>query len=108
MNAPYEASDIQELIDALDPDSRTLFAEATLGRDATDFLKSELGRYMVGCAQQEYSDAMQKLKVTAPWRRRRINELQNQIWRAESFVTWLRDLVLQGKAAEVSLDEREE
>lgn len=103
-----ESAELQELIERLDPASRTFFAEAALGRDAREFFESNIGRYMVGCAQQEYADAMSKLKRVAWWRRRRIVELQNQAWRAESFMVWLRDLVIKGKAAELALEDGEE
>ena len=103
-----ESAALQELIDRLDPESRTFFVEAGLGRDAREFLDSTIGRYMLGCAQQEYADAMLKLKTVAWWRRRKIIEFQNQAWRAESFMTWLRDLVIKGKAAELALEEGEE
>lgn len=103
-----ESAALQDLIDKLDPESRTFFGEAALGRDAQEFFESNVGRYMVGCAQQEYAEAMLKLKTVAWWRRRRIIELQNKAWRAESLLTWLRDLVLKGKAAELAMEEGEE
>jgi hypothetical protein len=49
-----------------------------------------------------------KLKTVAWWRRRKIVELQNKAWRAESFMVWLRDLIIKGKAAELALEEGEE
>lgn len=100
-----ESAALQELIDRLDPTSRTFLAEATLGTDALDFVTSDLGQYMIGCAKQDAEDAHQKLKNTAPWRRRRIQQLQNDIKCAEQFVLYLRDLVIRGKAAEIALDE---
>ena len=103
-----EAEEFQKLIAALDPESRTMFAEAALGRDAQEFFASDIGRYLVGCAQQEYSAAMAKLKRVAWWRRRRIRQLQNEAWRAEQFMVWLRDLIVQGKAAESALEQRDE
>jgi hypothetical protein len=103
-----ESAALQELIDRLDPESRTFFAEAALGLDAREFISSNIGRYLVGCAQQEYADAMAKLKRVGWWRRNRIIELQNQAWRAESFMVWLRDLVIKGKAAELALEDGEE
>jgi hypothetical protein len=108
MDERNEARDIEEQIAALGPAERTAFAEAAMGRDALDFLKTDLGRYLVGCAKQEAEDATHELKTVWPWRKRRITELQNRIWRAESFSGWLADLILQGKAAEMQLDEREE
>ena len=103
-----EREELQNMLDELDPESRTLFVEAALGREAVEFFQSDIGRYMVGCAQQEYAVASAKLKKVAWWRKRRIQELQNEIWRAEQFMVWLRDLIIRGKASEMSLEEREE
>lgn len=103
-----EQAEFRQFLAELDPQSVTLFAEAALGRDARDFFKSDIGRYLIGCAQQEYAEAMANLKRVAWWRRRRIQQLQNEAWRAEQFMVWLRDLIVQGKAAEVALEEREE
>lgn len=103
-----EGAEVQRIIRELDPDSRGLFAEAALGRDAAEFFRSPIGRYLVGCAQQEHVDALNKLKTVAWWRTRRIKQLQNEAWRAEQFMVWLRDLIVQGKAAEMALEEREE
>lgn len=103
-----ERQELQDLLTSLDPESRTFFIEATIGREANEFFSSDIGRYMVGCAQQEYAEASAKLKVCAWYRRRRIIELQNKIWRAEKFMVWLRDLIIRGKASELALQEREE
>lgn len=103
-----ESAALQELIAKLDPDSRTFFAEAALGRDAQEFIGTDLGRYLVGCAQQEYAEAMVKLKTVSWWNVWKVTELQNKAWRAESFLVWLRDLVIKGKAAELALQEGEE
>lgn len=86
---------------------QTLLAEAVLGKDAEEFLRSDLGRYLVGRARMEGRDAMEKLKNTSPWRRRRIQQLQNEIHRAESFEAWLIELVSSGKAAEAALEDQE-
>ena len=103
-----DAQAFQELLDSLDPDTYGLFAEADMGREAQEFLASPVGRYLFGCAQEEYRDATTKLKRTAFWRFRRIQQLQNEIWRAEQFMLWLRDLIVKGKAAEQALAGREE
>lgn len=101
-------AEVQRIIRELDPESRGLFAEAALGRDAIEFFRSDIGRYLIGCAQHEHVTALAKLKRVAWWRRRRIQQLQNEAWRAEQFMVWLRDLIVQGKAAEMALEEREE
>ena len=105
MDAPNQ--DVQELIETLDPTAKVLFAEAVLGRDVHDFLTSELGRYIIGCAEQEYRDAVLKLETVPAWRWRRVRELQNQMWRAKSLLAWLRDLLTAGASAEHVLDDME-
>ena len=82
-----------------------LFAEAMVGRDAEEFIESSIGRYLIGCAEQEAQDALEQLKRVYPWRRRKITELQNKIWRAESIQSWLAELVIKGKQAIQQLDD---
>ena len=85
--------------------NEALYAEAVLGRDAEEFLSSDMGRYLIGRAQLEAQEAMEQLKKVSTWRRRRIQELQNKIWRAESIEAWLVELVSSGKAAEAALED---
>lgn len=80
-------------------------AEAILGRDAEDFVRSELGQYILARAKREKQEAQDKLNKTFPWRRRRIQELQNEIWRAESLEAWICELIMDGRNAEKVLDE---
>ena len=80
-------------------------AQAILGRDAEDFIKSELGRYLIGCADQEKKDALVQLARVSPWRRNRIRDLQARVWRAESFLSWLAELIKVGRQAESVLTE---
>jgi hypothetical protein len=83
-----------------------LMAEAVLGRDAQEFLSTDLGRYIVGRAAQEKAEAQEKLSRVSPWRRNRIRQLQNEVWRAESVVGWLAELVNSGQQAEAALEEQ--
>ena len=85
--------------------SEELYAEAVLGQDAEEFIQSEIGRYIIGCAEQEAQEAILQLKTVYPWRRRKITELQNRIYRAESIQSWLGELVIIGKQALQQLDE---
>lgn len=82
-----------------------LYAEAIVGKDAEDFANSDIGKYIIGCAEMEANEAMDKLKTVFPWRRRRIQELQNQIWRAESLQSWLAELIIKGRQAQQQLEE---
>ena len=105
MDTPDE--DLQELLSSHDPTTRTLVAEVDLGHQARDFMRSELGRHLVGCLQQEVILAQEELNKVLFWRVFRIKELQNQIWRAQFMLNWLRDLILSGKSADGALQESE-
>lgn len=82
-----------------------LFAEAMIGKDAEEFLASDIGRYVLGRAEQEESDAVEMLARVSPWRRSRITQLQNEIWRARAFKGWLAELVITGHQALSQLEE---
>ena len=100
-------SELQEQLDALDPTTRTLVAEVDLGAQAREFLASDLGRHLVGCLHQELLEAQESYNTVAFWRWRRIIQLQNRIWRAKFMLSWLRDLLLAGKAAESAIADTE-
>ncbi len=85
--------------------SQELYATAIMGKDAEEFIQSQIGQYLIGCAEQEIVEAADQLKRVHPWRTRRIRELQNQVWRAESFQSWLAELVVNGKQALQTLEE---
>lgn len=86
-------------------DNETLLAEAMLGKDAAEFLATDLGRYLIGCAQAEINEAQELLSNVSPWRRNRIRQLQNQIWRAKSVTRWLAEVISAGRSAEAVLQE---
>lgn len=86
------------------PEEEVLLAEAMLGRDAEDFINSDIGRYLLGRAEQEAAEAAELLAKVSPWRRNRIRQLQNEIWRAQSIKGWLAEMVTGGKAAFHALD----
>lgn len=87
-------------------DEQTLIAEAILGRDAQEFLASDIGRYLLGRAAQEEREALEGLAVVKWWRRRRIIELQARIHRARSVRSWLAEIITDGRQAESVLEEQ--
>jgi hypothetical protein len=88
--------------------TRTLQAEAVLGKDAEEFLASDLGRVMLARAVEEEREALDALAVISPWRRRRITQLQAQLWRARSFKEWLTEVVITGQQALQQLEQQSE
>lgn len=82
-----------------------LFAEAAFGRDVQDFMESEIGRLIVGRAEQEAAIAIELLKKASPNDSVEITRLQNQIFVAESIKGWLAQAVSDGLQAERVLTE---
>ena len=100
--------EIQQILASMDPEARAHFAEAALGKDAEELVGSDIGQYLVGVAQQEVREAYEELKKVSPWRVLKVQELQNRIWKAETFVTELRALILNGRTAARKLEEVED
>jgi hypothetical protein len=86
--------------------NKTLLEQGALGAEAQDFLDSPLGRLVLTQARMEAVEALSKLRTVLPFRRRKIQELQNAVWRAEAFEGWLRGAIATGKQALVEYDRR--
>ena len=82
-----------------------LLESAIFGKRVEDFLSSDLGKYLVHRAEEEAANSVENLKRVLPWRRRRIQELQNRIWMAESFQQWLADAVMDGMQSTQLIEE---
>lgn len=80
-------------------------AEAELGEAARRFLESDMGRLIAGRAGAEADEAFIKLKDIDPEDSETIRKLQNDIWRAESVITWIAETIERGNSA---IDEFEE
>lgn len=91
----------------LDSDSPTVKA-AVFGQQVSDFVDSPVGKYLIEKADEERDKALNALKNVASWRRKRIQSLQNDIWRAESVQHWLLEAIFTGKAALQKLESDEE
>jgi len=87
---------------------RELLAEAILGKDAEEFLVSDIGRYLVARAEEEERDALDALSRVSSWRRGRIVDLQMKVWRAQSFKGWLGEMIVVGQQALQQLEAKEE
>jgi hypothetical protein len=57
---------------------------------------------------EEEREALDALAVISPWRRRRITQLQAQLWRARSFKEWLTEIVITGQQALQQLEQQSE
>lgn len=86
-------------------DKDELFATAILGKDAETFLKSDLGRTILGMAEQDAQEATEKLKTMFPWPARRVLKVQADIARAESLKQYITELYVRGQQALQQLEE---
>jgi hypothetical protein len=77
--------------------------EAALGLQVEHFLAGEIGKYLVGRAEAEVDAAVQALKTVKPTDAERIQELQNEIFRAESVQYWLAEAIQAGLNAQQEL-----
>ena len=106
LNNPEELDAINDIL--VDGDDSVMLAEIHLGEDAAEFIKSDLGRYIVGRANQEIRIALGELKRVYWWRRNRICFLQNKIARAENTKMWLVECLNAGQIALQTLEAREQ
>jgi hypothetical protein len=92
---------------SLDPNDPTVRA-AVFGEQVKLFLDSDIGTYLVGQAKHQVEANIDKLKSVAWWRKRRIQQLQNDIRTAENFATWLGDAYFAGLQATKYLEGKDD
>ena len=85
---------------------RQLIETAVLGRQVEDWLKTDIGQYLLARAEERGRIATEKLKVAHVWRKNHIRALQAEIWKCESFREWLNDAMTEGKLALDELEDR--
>lgn len=88
----------------IDPESPDL-RRAVFGRQVEMFLESDIGVYLVQCAQTEINEATEKLVRVDPEDPKAIRDLQHKIRVAESVVGWLADAVRSGTQAREAIEE---
>lgn len=87
------------------------YATALLGKEHEDFLHSPVGRYVIGCANQDVKELEAKIAEIRPntrWRRRRIDDLRHERKARLLAIQWLCQAVLDGKDAIRELEQPDE
>jgi len=87
---------------------KTLYAEAILGKDADDFFRSDIGKYVLAESEQRVKSATQELIIATADDPERIRNLQQEIHCAEGAVKWLNEMILAGKQAMQQLENIED
>jgi hypothetical protein len=83
-----------------------LMETAILGEQADLFIKSDVGQYLLARSEEKSRICYEALKKVSPWRTRRIRDLQNEIWKCESFHLWLRQAITEGHSAREEILDR--
>ena len=76
-----------------------LIAAAELGEEARNFLESDLGKCLLGMAQQEVALAQEALERVDPADTEAVRKLQNQAMLGRQFEQWLLELLDKGESA---------
>ena len=70
------------------------------GAEVKAFLGTNIGKYLVAKAEGEVADAVEELKTVSPSDPVAIADLQNRVYRAESFQYWLAEAIQTGQSVE--------
>ena len=93
-----------------DEKERELYAAATLGEDARNFLASSVGKYLHGRAVNDLEQAKEDLLKVDPdsfWGRRKFRKIQQRAEIAQKFIGYLVDAIQDGDMAYQELQDRE-
>ena len=82
------------------------FETAVFGRQVEDWTRSPLGAYVLANANARVKEALTELKRVCPWRRRRIQQLQNTVAVWEGFAAILAQAIEDGEQATQMIEER--
>lgn len=89
-------------------DRSQLLRQVELGLDAQRFKDSDIGRELQDRANAEVEAALEQLKTVDPTDAKQITLLQNHIWKAETFLLWINEMVQEGVNAEEQLEQEEQ
>ena len=94
-------------IEFINEQEQQYFAEAVIGEDVREFLNSQTGRYLHGCAKQEYDrcrDVMFGLDPYTPEGKREFLKLKREAAAAAHFMRWCVEAIQRGDQASVMLE----
>jgi len=94
-------------IEFINETERTYFAEAVLGEDVREFLTSQTGRYLHGCAKQEYDRCRNEMFDVDPFTpegKQKFLKLKRDAAAAAHFLRWCVEAIQRGDQASVMLE----
>jgi len=84
------------------------FAKFVLGEECRRFLLSDLGKLLVGMAEQNRQEAMEAMIKTPLWRKNRLRDLQFKAAVATQFLGFIQEVLIDAQAAEAMLENTRE
>jgi hypothetical protein len=86
-------------------EERELFGIAQLGVEATTFFQSDVGRAIIGAAAQDIDELKDELANVSPWRKRKIQKVQNAIKARRQAIAYIAEIINLGEEAHQALIE---
>jgi len=83
-----------------DPDVQQRLAAVALGLEVEEFLRSNIGRYLMGRAEMEEADAVEEYKQADPDDLKLMRAIQRRIDIPKRLKQWLEEAVQGGRNAE--------
>jgi hypothetical protein len=90
---------------------QTYFAEAVIGEEVRAFLVSDVGRYLHGCAKQEFERCRGEMFDFDPYTpegKKRYEALKADAWAALHFMKWCTEAIQTGDNAETMMKQMQE
>lgn len=88
-------------------ETEILLDVAVLGEQVDQFLKSDVGRYLLEQAEAEERQGILELRVVDCNNAEAVRKAQNKAWRGEHVKLWLNNAISAGLKARMILEERE-
>lgn len=90
------------------PETNALLADGVLGKQVSDFLDCDVGRFLTANIDREYADGIEALKLADPDEPNDVRAAQNKVYRAEKLREWLTDAIRAGLKAVAVLEYRQD
>lgn len=86
-------------------DKQIMHAQMAVGNSFKEFCESDVGRYLIGRAEQEEISVLREMAKTNPVDEIAIIQLQERAKHLSGFVGWIEQVINEGEAAAFQLDE---
>lgn len=89
-------------------EEQLIVAQIALGEKFSEFKQGDVYRYLIERVQAEIREAEQELRTVNAYLPDDVNKLQNKVWRAQSFIEWIDQVISEGDQAYLEYQRRED